>query len=262
MKVIIASMTLCLLIFIGVPGIRKTDSSIDAKQHYNSLTSKSMAIKSDTLYQKIQEKGSSEEVTKEILIARHYGVKASKKVLKIQKNRKKIEKGKISFNSSIGPIDAPVTIEIFQDIKCGMCKYAYNNIIPWIKSNYVEQGKVKIVFREYPLIARELEMKLAEAAQCAGEQNKYETYLSHLYDKDNKPTIESIPTIAEKIGLDINKFRDCQTSEAAMKIVLRDRNAAKELGIEGTPAFYINGEQIMGAQPIAKFKNLIDSKLP
>ena len=167
-----------------------------------------------------------------------------------------------NVGSSLGSPSAAIKIEMYQDLRCGMCTYAFNEVIPQIISEYVNAGIAKLEFKEYPLIQAEAEMILAQAAQCAGDQGKYYDYLTRIYSigHDDKVDISLVNKIAKEEGLEVKDFESCLASKKHLATVERDIKQGRDLKIDGTPTFYINGTPVLGAQPVEEFRKVIEQE--
>jgi protein-disulfide isomerase len=104
-------------------------------------------------------------------------------------------------------------------------------------------------------------MPAATAAVCAGQQGKYWEMHDKLFDNYNKLSLELYHSLAGELKLDTEKFSSCLNSEDVKKQLVAEMNYAQDLGITATPAFYINGRQLMGAVPKAEFDKIIQSEL-
>ena len=155
----------------------------------------------------------------------------------------------------------PVTIEVFQDITCGMCNFAFKNIIPQIAKNYVSNGKVKIIYRQYPLIPEGRALAFAKAAYCAGKENKHDELVGILYSKAKEAKKEELVDYAKSIGINVSKFTTCLNSPKTDEAINANIRDGESRGIKGTPTFFLNGEMIEGAQPIGKFAAKIEELL-
>jgi protein-disulfide isomerase len=155
--------------------------------------------------------------------------------------------------------DSPVVVEVFQDLKCGMCKRAFNDSIKQLLANEVKQNKVKIVFREYPLIKRKEEVGLAIAAKCAGRQGRYLAFLDQVYTNIKEIKVDNLLPYVTAANLDEQQFHDCFNNRLTANEVHADVALGKKHEIKGTPAFLINGKLAMGAKPYAKMQELISA---
>jgi protein-disulfide isomerase len=158
---------------------------------------------------------------------------------------------------SRGPANAPVTIIEFSDYECPFCKRAEPTVEQVIAAY---PDKVRLVYRNYPLPFHKSARPAAEAAMCANAQGKFWEYHAKLFAA---PTLDdaSFKKIAGDVGLDQSKFDACLTAKEGTKNIDKDIADASAVGVRGTPAFFINGRMISGAQPFEKFKVIIDEEL-
>lgn len=159
---------------------------------------------------------------------------------------------------SKGPADAPVTIVEFSDFECPFCSRV-NPSIDQVMKEY--EGKVRVVFRNYPLPMHTLAPKAGEAALCADDQGKFWEMHDELFSHQQELSVADLKKHAQTIGLDQNKFDECLDSGAKAAQVAQDMAEGQEAGVSGTPAFFINGRPLAGAQPFEEFKKLIDAEL-
>jgi protein-disulfide isomerase len=120
--------------------------------------------------------------------------------------------------------------------------------------------KVSLVFKDLPLPMHPEAPRAAEAARCAGDQNKYWEYHDALFDAASLAA-GIYPDLARKVGLDEAQFKGCLDLGKHRMAVQADSQQARGLGIEGTPAFFINGVFLNGAQPLEAFTRIIDREL-
>ncbi|MDQ7008412.1 MAG: thioredoxin domain-containing protein [Acidobacteriota bacterium] len=161
-------------------------------------------------------------------------------------------------NPAWGPKDAPVTIIEFSDFECPYCARA-EKTIDQIKEKYA--GKVRIVFRDFPLSFHRHAQKAHEAAACAGDQDKYWEMHKLLFDNQKALAPEQLVSYASQIGLDMDKFKACLDSGSKAEEIAADQKAGAAAGVSGTPAFFINGRFLSGAQPFEAFAQIIDEEL-
>ncbi len=161
----------------------------------------------------------------------------------------------------LGEKDAPVTIVSFEDFQCPYCKRAYDDAIQQIKKGYIDTGKVKYVFRDFPLSFHPNAAPAAEAAECADEQGKFWEYHDALYANQNKLGKEMYTKIAQELKMDITKFSQCIDSGKYKQEVQKDFEYGQSIGVSGTPTFFVNGIKLVGAQPYEAFKQVIDAEL-
>jgi protein-disulfide isomerase len=157
-----------------------------------------------------------------------------------------------------GPADAKVTIVEFSDFQCPYCGSAFTTV-EQLMQQYA--GKVKLVFRQFPLPIHPQAEKAAEASLCAGDQGKFWEYHDLLFKNQRKLEVADLKTYAASAGLDATKFDQCLASGDKKKVVDHDMEAGQAAGVNGTPAFFINGVFLNGAMPIEEFKKVIDPEL-
>ncbi len=160
-----------------------------------------------------------------------------------------------------GQKDAPVTIVEFSDYQCPFCGRFVTETLPQIEEKYIKTEKVKMVFRDYPLPFHQSAQKASEASECAKEQGKFWEYHNKLFQNQNALTMENLKQYAADLKLDANKFNGCLDSGKMAEEVKNDMDDGIKYGVEGTPAFFINGELLVGAQPFSEFEKLIEKKL-
>jgi len=156
-----------------------------------------------------------------------------------------------------GPADAPVTIIEFSDYECPFCKRA-EETVQKVLAAY--EGKIRIVYRDYPLPFHANAKPAALAAACAEKQGKFWEYHEKLFGAASLGE-ETYAKIAGEIGLDTAAFDECRKGSEAAAIVEKDTADGGAVGVRGTPAFFINGRMLSGAQPFEKFKEIIDEEL-
>lgn len=158
-----------------------------------------------------------------------------------------------------GAEKAPVTIVKFEDFQCPFCKSAQPTFKDLLKKY---NGKVRVMHKDLPLEAiHPLARQAAEAARCAGEQGKFWEYHDQLYSISPKLSIEDLKSSAKQVGLNSAAFDQCLTSGKYRAAVQKDLNDGAQLGLTGTPAFFINGRDMTGAQPLEAFAAVIDEEL-
>lgn len=158
-----------------------------------------------------------------------------------------------------GPEDAPVTIITFSDFQCPYCK----RVVPTLEqlvSTYPEQ--VRVVFRNLPLDRIHPRARpAAEAAACADAQGRFWDYHDHLFANNRALEDADLEKYAGEVGLDLDAFRKCVADREFQQLVEDDSAVAEQLGLTGTPAFFVNGIPVRGAKPLEDFVELIDAEL-
>ena len=158
-----------------------------------------------------------------------------------------------------GPLDSPVTIVEFSDYMCSACKNGHNTEVKQIKKLY--KGKIKWIFKDFPLERHKGAKELANAARCAGEQGKFWDYQDFIFSSNQYPDIREQRRYAEYSGLNLNKFDDCIKTKKYIPMIEKDIKDGQNVGVSYTPTFIINGQLISGMPTIEKFKKLIDDEL-
>ena len=160
-----------------------------------------------------------------------------------------------------GDVNAPVTIIEFSDFECPFCGKYIAETYPQIVEDYVNTGKVRYVFRDFPLDFHPEAQKAAEAAECAGEQGMYWEMHDYLFANQDYLGVSYLKGFAKDLKLDTDKFDECLDSGSMEEEVLADLIEGQSYGISGTPAFFINGKMISGAQPYEVFAQEIEAAL-
>lgn len=158
-----------------------------------------------------------------------------------------------------GPREAPVTIVEFSDFHCPFCK----TVVGTLKQITAQYGdRVRWVFRDFPIAALHPEAQLAhEAARCAGEQGKFWQYHDVLFDRSPVSAPAALRDLALLSGVEAGRFNQCLSSNKYRAAVNADIETGVQLGITGTPTFFINGALFVGNQPLAEFQRVIDREL-
>ncbi len=159
---------------------------------------------------------------------------------------------------SKGPEKAPVTIVEFSDFQCPYCSRAIKTVDEVVAAY---PDKVRLVFRHFPLNFHAEAQKASEASLCAHEQGKFWEYHDKLFANQDKLQVPALKGYAKELGLDAGKFDQCLDSNSKAEQVKADMEAGSKVGVSGTPAFFINGIMISGAQPAEEFKKIIDAEL-
>lgn len=170
----------------------------------------------------------------------------------------------------LGNPSATVTIVEFGDYQCHQCFNWYHNTKPMLYENFIQTGKVNLVFVDLAFLGRD-SPKAAQAAYCAEEQGKFWEYHDLLYQSqqgidDGWANSERLKAFAFSLGLDHDMFNNCLDSGKFEKRVQYNLNEAKKQGANATPTFVIvgsdgNQQKIVGAQPYDVFKNVIESMI-
>ena len=157
-----------------------------------------------------------------------------------------------------GPADAPVTIVEVSDFQCPYCSRT-QDVLHQLDQIYA--GKIRWVFKNFPLPMHPNARFAAQAAVCANQQGKFWPLHDWMFAHQDALSRPQIETEAGTLGINLEAFTACVDDPATVKAVEQDIQAATALGINGTPAFIINGRMLVGAQPLQAFRQVIDDEL-
>jgi protein-disulfide isomerase len=157
-----------------------------------------------------------------------------------------------------GAVNAPVQIVEFSDFECPFC-FRANPVVRQVLSTYGD--RISLVYRHYPLPNHPNARPAAEAAACANEQGRFWDYHDRLFANQSRLADADLKAHAAAVGLDAGKFNDCFDRRKYQDAVDADIDAAEAAGVTGTPAFFINGRPLNGAQPFEAFQRVIDEEL-
>ena len=167
----------------------------------------------------------------------------------------------------LGDLSAPITIIEFGDYQCHQCYNWFHNTKPAIVEDYIETGKVNLVFVDLAFLGHDSPIA-AQASYCAEDQEMYWEYHDTLYNfQDSKidggwANSERLKAFASSLELDMDLFNSCLDSEKYSKRVQYNIQQARDHGVRGTPGFFIVGpdrqEQLGGAQHFSVFKQVLD----
>ena len=171
----------------------------------------------------------------------------------------------------LGRADAPVTLVEFSDYQCPFCQRFFATTLPALKKEYVDTGKVRYVFLDFPLDQLHPQARrVAEAAHCAGDQGKYWDMHAVLFQ--NQPSLAALQFAehAQAAGVDATKLGQCVASGRHAARVARNVADGAGIGVQATPTFvvgrttagdFVEGPPLRGAQPVETFRRLIDQAL-
>ena len=174
----------------------------------------------------------------------------------------------VDDDPSWGPEDAPVTIIEFSEFLCPYCRRFAVETLPQIREAY--EGEVRYVYRDF-IVHGEPATKISEATECADDQDKFWEYHDHLWEnystlgQQAQTGMDALTTTlkgyASDLGLDTATFNDCLDTGKRTAEVQKDSQDARAYGVTGTPAFFVNGQLVSGAQPFSVFQQVIDAAL-
>ncbi len=170
----------------------------------------------------------------------------------------------------LGDPNAPVTLVEFGDYQCHFCNVFFHSTEDDILKNYVETGKVKMIFKDYNIIGPD-SIRASHGAHCANDQGLFWEYHDILYsnwtgENNGWASSENLVKFAQEIDLDINEWSECVTNGYHSQTILASNEDAKSLEITGTPAFFVIGPdgkttRVFGAQPFVAFEKIFEIEL-
>jgi protein-disulfide isomerase len=173
--------------------------------------------------------------------------------------------GHVMSEIMLGEEGAPVTIIEYASMTCPHCASFHNDTFKALKEKYVDSGKVRFIFREFPFDG--LALRAAMLARCAGEQ-RYLAMLDVLFrqqkswSRSKKPLAE-LAKIGRLAGVSQAQFDACMADEALANVVIGNRmTGEKEHGVNSTPSFVVNGELVAGNKTLAQFDEILAEHLP
>lgn len=172
-----------------------------------------------------------------------------------------------------GNPDAEITIVEFSDFQCPFCARFYEQTLPLIEQEYIDTGKVNLVYRDFPLQIHRNAVPAHIASECADEQGQFWPYHDMLFEKQkewgslpDEVIISQLLQYADDLGLEPDDFGSCLESAMFAQEIQNDYQDGVQYGVRGTPAFFVGNEQdgyviLSGAQPFGAFQSVIESML-
>ncbi|MFE7200442.1 DsbA family protein [Pseudonocardia alni] len=168
--------------------------------------------------------------------------------------------------AALGRTDAPVVMVAFSDYRCPFCAKFSRDTEQQLVDEYVQDGRLRIEWRDFPIFGPESTLA-AQAGRAAAMQGRFWEFNKAVFADSPERAHPDLPedtlvAYAEKVGVpDIAKFRTDMHGPEAAQAVQRDLDEGSALGVPSTPAFVVNGNPLMGAQPVAEFRAQIDQAL-
>ena len=167
---------------------------------------------------------------------------------------------------ALGPADAAVTITEYASMTCPHCAAFNADVFPKIKSEYIDTGKIRYVFREFPLDIKAAAGSVLSRCIAKDDANKYFAVTDLLFktqaDWVMKNTTESLIRIGKQAGLTQDQIEACLRDQSLLdKLAADQKYAAEVLKVDSTPTFFINGEKIKGETSIEEFEKKINPLL-
>lgn len=178
-----------------------------------------------------------------------------------------------------GDKNAPVTIVLYDDMECPFCgafegtnkevidmlkqrSPGWEPVMPNLIKDYVNHGKVKIIYRHFPLSFHQNALPAAEASECAGAQGKFWEMHDKIFEINGAElSEEKFKTLARDLKLDMDKYNGCMAGREMQNKIREDMQSAAALGVEGTPAAFVNGQALSGAVPYDSFRQVVEEEL-
>ena len=138
---------------------------------------------------------------------------------------------------------AAVVVVEYADLQCSSCRTAHAQIVEPLLAEY--GARIRFELKHFPLMSvHPLALEAAQAAECAADQGKFWEYTDVAFARQREMSHEKLLAWAKEISLDSARFEPCLTSEAKRALVLSEYKEGLRKGVEGTPAFFVNGEQV------------------
>jgi protein-disulfide isomerase len=165
----------------------------------------------------------------------------------------------------LGDPNAKITVVEFADYQCPFCKRYHDAVGPDLLKQYVDSGKIQFVYKHSAFLGQE-SVWAAQAAECAADQDQFWEYHDLLFAKQNGENVglftkDKLIAYAKELDLDIAKFEPCLQNDDTLQRVGADTEEGRQVGVTGTPTFFINGKPLVGAQPAEVFRAEIDAAL-
>ena len=180
-----------------------------------------------------------------------------------QAPQRNIDMAKLADNDPVlGNPNAPVTIIEFGDFQCPFCGQFAQTTEKEIVEKYIKTGKVKLIYRDFPLSQiHPMAEKAAEAGECAHEQDQFWPYHDILYARQKLLSDKNLKDWAKELKLNAARFNECLDSGKYRSEIEKDLTDGQEAGVNGTPTSFLNGQMLPGALPFSQFQSLIESEL-
>jgi protein-disulfide isomerase len=167
---------------------------------------------------------------------------------------------------ALGPATAPVTITEYASMTCGHCAHFNETVFPKIKSEYIDSGKIRYVFREFPLDIKAAAGSMLARCIAKDDAGKYFAVIDMLFKQQNdwvsKNTTETLTRIGKQAGMSQQAIEDCLKDQALLDKIAADQKFASEvLKVNSTPTFFINGEMVKGSTSFEEFDKKIKALL-
>ncbi len=164
-----------------------------------------------------------------------------------------------------GDPNAPVTILEFSDFQCPYCGRFFREVEPQIAKQYIASGKVRFGYLHFAFLGQE-SLRAAEASECAADQDAFWEYHDKLFNSQNGENRgafndKNLKQFAADLGLDTKTFSQCLDGGKYTQYVQSQVNIGRQIGVQSTPTFLVNGQAVIGAQPFDVFQQAIEKSL-
>jgi len=161
-----------------------------------------------------------------------------------------------------GSANAPVTIVEYSDFQCPFCGRFFKQTLPQLEQQYLDTGKAKLLYKDFPLGFHQHAQKAAEAGKCALAQGKFWPLHDKIFENQQALSVENLKKWADQLGLDMKEFNDCLDSGRMAAKIQAESAEGRAAGVKGTPTFVISGPggstTVVGAQPFAAIQVAIE----
>ncbi len=164
----------------------------------------------------------------------------------------------VDDDPALGPNDAPITIIEFADFECGACRQA-DKALKQVIDKYSD--KVRLVYRDFPLVPGSSSSLAAQAAQCAFEERKFWEMHDAIFASTDKITTDVLVSFASTLSLDLDRFRDCLESAKYSAEINNDIADGRRYGVTAVPTFFVNGWKFKGSMTFDQWQSIIDGLL-
>lgn len=159
----------------------------------------------------------------------------------------------ISASPLLGNENATMTVVLFSDFECPYCGQFARDTFPEIKAKYIDTGRVRFVYKQFPLDTHEYAHIAAQASLCAHDQDAFWAYHDVLYAHQSALAIDDLEGYAVTLGLDSKEFNTCLASGQHEVDITIDKALGKKSSVTGTPTFFFNGRRVVGALTAQEF---------
>lgn len=170
----------------------------------------------------------------------------------------------ISNRPVLGDADAPITIVEYSDFECPFCQRFFLETYPQLKSEYIDTGKAKLVYKDFPLNFHQMAKPAAIAGKCVYSLSDSETFYEYhdmIFNNQNVLSESNLRSWALDVGISGEEYDSCIVDPQIEEQVDADMAEGTQFGVSGTPSFVINGKLLVGAQPFSAFEQVIEAEL-